>query len=161
MFIGCLNVAMYVMFSYVEQSNGIIIKPYEWQYYWHTTTNNNDNNNDNVGSNNSNVSSWTILLLLSTEPRSVPVRPISLLRLALLRLLASNFAGSFPWAWEFHPLELGLCLSQALRNPESHYGDRPYSRAPLSHLRAASWPRKQSRVIILIIIIIIIIILLS
>ena len=34
------------------------------------------------------------------------VRPISLLRLSLLRLLDSNFPGSPPWAWEFHPLRL-------------------------------------------------------
>ena len=30
------------------------------------------------------------------------VRPISLLRLSLLRLIDSNFPGDPPWAWEFH-----------------------------------------------------------
>ena len=41
-----------------------------------------------------------------------PLRPISLLTLSLLRLLDSNFPGNPLWAWEFHPLELRLCLSQ-------------------------------------------------
>ena len=42
------------------------------------------------------------------------LRPISLLRLSLLRLLDSNFPGNSPWAWEFHPLNSRLCLSQTL-----------------------------------------------
>ena len=42
------------------------------------------------------------------------VRPISLLRLSLLRLLDSNFPGNPLRAWEFHPLNLRFCLSQAL-----------------------------------------------
>ena len=37
----------------------------------------------------------------------------------VLRLLDSNFPGNPLWAWEFHPLQLILCLSQILRNPES------------------------------------------
>ena len=46
------------------------------------------------------------------------IRPISLLTLPLiLRLLDSKFPGNAPWAWEFHPLELRLGLSQTLRNP--------------------------------------------
>ena len=42
------------------------------------------------------------------------LRPISLLTLSLLRLLDSNFAGNPRWAWELHPFELRLCLSQTL-----------------------------------------------
>ena len=42
------------------------------------------------------------------------VRPISLLRLSLLRSLDSNFLGNPLWAWEFHPLKITLCFSQAL-----------------------------------------------
>ena len=45
------------------------------------------------------------------------LRPISVLRLSLLRLLDSNFPGNLLWTWEFHPLELRLCLSQTLWNP--------------------------------------------
>ena len=47
------------------------------------------------------------------------VRPISLLRLSLLRLLDSNFPVNSLMAWEFHPLNLRFCLSQTLWNPES------------------------------------------
>ena len=52
-------------------------------------------------------------------PQSSRLRPISLLRSSLLRLLDSNFPGNFLWTWEFQPLEFRLCLSHALRNPES------------------------------------------
>ena len=55
-------------------------------------------------------------------PRSqtfFPIRPTSLLRLSLLRCLDSKLLGNPLWAWEFHPLELRLCLSRSLRNPES------------------------------------------
>ena len=38
--------------------------------------------------------------------RPIHARPISLLRLSLLRLLDSNFPGNPLWAWEFHPLKL-------------------------------------------------------
>ena len=41
-------------------------------------------------------------------------RPISLLTLLLLRLLDPNFPGTSLWDREFQPLELRLCLSQAL-----------------------------------------------
>ena len=47
----------------------------------------------------------------------VAVRSIFLLTLRLLRLLESNFLGNSLWAWEFHPLQLRLCLSQTLWNP--------------------------------------------
>ena len=47
------------------------------------------------------------------------MRPISLLALPLLTLLDSNFPVNPLWAWEFHPLKLRLCSSQALRNPVS------------------------------------------
>ena len=36
----------------------------------------------------------------------------SYLHCTLLTLLDSNFPGNPLWAWEFHPLELRLCLSQ-------------------------------------------------
>ena len=42
------------------------------------------------------------------------LRPILLLTLRLLTLLESNFVGNPLWAWEFHPLELRLCLGQTL-----------------------------------------------
>ena len=42
------------------------------------------------------------------------VRPISLLTLSPLRWLDSNFPGTSPWVWKFHPLTLILCLSQTL-----------------------------------------------
>ena len=44
----------------------------------------------------------------------VRVRSISLLTLSLLTFLDSNFPGSPLWAWEFHPLNSRLCLSQTL-----------------------------------------------
>ena len=47
------------------------------------------------------------------------VRPISLLRIPLLRFVDSTFPGNSPWAWKFHPLKLRFCLSKTLRNPES------------------------------------------
>ena len=42
------------------------------------------------------------------------LRPISLLRLSLLRFLDSNFPEKSTWAWESHPLNLRFCLSQTL-----------------------------------------------
>ena len=54
------------------------------------------------------------------------VRPISLLRLSLLRFVDSNFQGKSLLTWEFHPLDLRFCLSQALWSPESWYGDWPH-----------------------------------
>ena len=48
-----------------------------------------------------------------------PLRPISLLRLSLLRFVDSDLPGDSRWTWEFHPFNLRLCLSQTLRNPES------------------------------------------
>ena len=51
----------------------------------------------------------------AAQPLPGPVvRPISLLTLPLLTLLDSNFPGNSPWAWEFHPLKIALCLSQTL-----------------------------------------------
>ena len=47
------------------------------------------------------------------------LRPISLLRLSLLRFVDSRFPGNSLWTWEFHPSTLRFCLSQTLRNPES------------------------------------------
>ena len=44
------------------------------------------------------------------------------------KLLDSTFPGKSPWAWEFHPLRLRLCLSQTLWNPESQHGDWPHCR---------------------------------
>ena len=52
-------------------------------------------------------------------------RPISLLRLSLLRFADSTIPGNSPWRWEFHPLELRFCSSQTLWTPESQYGDWP------------------------------------
>ena len=37
------------------------------------------------------------------NPRPGALRPISLLRLSLLRLLESNFPGNSLWAWKFRP----------------------------------------------------------
>ena len=54
------------------------------------------------------------------------LRPISPLRLSLLRLLDSSFRKFAPWAREFHPLKLRECLSQTLWNPESYCGDWLY-----------------------------------
>ena len=45
---------------------------------------------------------------------TVELRPIPLLTLSLLTLLDSSFPGNSPWAWEFHPFNLRLCLSQTL-----------------------------------------------
>ena len=42
------------------------------------------------------------------------VRPISVLRWFLLRLLDSNFLGNSLWAWEFHPLEFKILLESNL-----------------------------------------------
>ena len=42
------------------------------------------------------------------------LRPISLLRLSLLRSVDSSFPGSSLRAREFHPFELRFCLSQSL-----------------------------------------------
>ena len=42
-----------------------------------------------------------------------------LLRLSLLRFVDSEFPGNSLWTWEFYPLQLGFCLSQALWSPES------------------------------------------
>ena len=54
------------------------------------------------------------------------LRPISLLRLSLLRLLDSNFPGNYVWTWEFHPLRLRLrlCSSQTseVQNLSSQIG---------------------------------------
>ena len=45
-------------------------------------------------------------------------RPISRLTLPLLTLLDSSFPVNPLRAWEFHPLNLRLCLSPTLRNPQ-------------------------------------------
>ena len=52
--------------------------------------------------------SWRILII-RTQGRGL--RPISLLRVSLLRLLDSNLPGSSLWTWEFHPVTLRFCLS--------------------------------------------------
>ena len=57
-------------------------------------------------------------LLASSSRKHCLLRPISLLTLSLLTLLDSNFPRNSLWAWEFHPLELRLCLSQTLWNPQ-------------------------------------------
>ena len=47
------------------------------------------------------------------------LRPISLLALSLLlTLLDSNFPGNSLWTWEFLPLNITWCLSQAPWNPQ-------------------------------------------
>ena len=58
--------------------------------------------------------------------KGTAVRPISLLRLSLLRSVDSKLPGNYLWAWEFHPLKLRLCLSQTFWHAESQYGDWPY-----------------------------------
>ena len=60
----------------------------------------------------------TALLPDSRSKNSHNLHPISLLTLSLPTLLDSNFTGNSLWAWEFHPLELRLCLSQTLWNPQ-------------------------------------------
>ena len=62
------------------------------------------------------------------------LRPISLQRLSLLRLLDSNFQENPLWTWEFHPLKLRFCLSQTLWTPDSQQGDWLYNGTP-----AAAW----------------------
>ena len=58
----------------------------------------------------------------------------------------SNFPGNSLWPWEFHPLNLRLCLSQTLRNPESYYGDWPYGqRALAGYAGGTSRPLRGSR----------------
>ena len=49
-----------------------------------------------------------------TGSPKVGVRPISPLRISLLRFIDSRFPGDSLWAWEFHPFNLRLCLSQTL-----------------------------------------------
>ena len=53
------------------------------------------------------------------------VRPISVLRLSLLRFGDSNIPGNPLWTWEFHPSNIRFSLSQTLWNPESSYGYWP------------------------------------
>ena len=57
------------------------------------------------------------------------LRPISLLGLSLPRFVGSKFPETPHGLGNFHPLSLRLRLSQALRNPESWYGDRPKASA--------------------------------
>ena len=47
-----------------------------------------------------------------TRPGKQVLHPIFLLRLSLLTLLDSNFPANPLWAWQFHPLNLRLCLSR-------------------------------------------------
>ena len=47
------------------------------------------------------------------------LRPISLLRISILRFVDSSFPGNSLWTREFHPLRLRFCLSQTLCNPKS------------------------------------------
>ena len=53
-------------------------------------------------------------------------------------LRTSKLQGNFPWASEFHPLNLRFCFSRTLRNPESRPG-RPadHRGQPLEDARAA------------------------
>ena len=51
--------------------------------------------------------------------RSAALRPISLLRISLLRFVDSIFPGNPLWTCEFHPLEFRFCLSQPPEHPES------------------------------------------
>ena len=60
---------------------------------------------------------------LGFQSGEAAVRPISLLRLSLLRLLDSNSPGNSLQAREFHPSDLRFCSSRTLRNPESLSGD--------------------------------------
>ena len=53
-----------------------------------------------------------------TDTRMAHLRPISLLRISLLGFVDSRVPGNSPWAWEFNPLQLRLCLSQTPWNPE-------------------------------------------
>ena len=82
-----------------------------------TTNNTNNENNNNKNDNNNNTS---LDLAFARGRRCArQARPISLLRISLLRLLDSGFPGNSLWTWEFHPLILRCCLSQTLWNPES------------------------------------------
>ena len=71
---------------------------------------------------------WVLVRLVARKPVSVasgfanlgsPVRPISLLRLSMLRSVDSKLPENPLWTSEFHPSNLRLCLSQTLWNPES------------------------------------------
>ena len=54
----------------------------------------------------------------ASEPRRKQ-RPVSLLRLSILRFVDSEFQGNSLWTSEFQPSNLRSCLSQTLWNPES------------------------------------------
>ena len=55
------------------------------------------------------------------------LRWISLLIVSLLRFPDSNFPGNARWAWEFQPIQSGLCLSQTIWTPELWFGDWLYA----------------------------------
>ena len=75
-------------------------------------------------------------------------RPISLVRLSLLRLLDSNFAGNSMWAWKYHPLgctEIGCSRSRPAgdgRAPtppleKTTYAQSPYYPTNITHTNIA------------------------
>ena len=66
---------------------------------------------------------WRVVGYGPEVVRWVLLRPIS-----LLRLLDSNFPGNPLWTWEFHPLILRFCLSQALwiQNLSTEIGRRHF-----------------------------------
>ena len=72
------------------------------------------------------------------------IRPVSLLRLPVLRFVDSDIPGNYLLDWEFHPLELGLCLSQTiLRERErkrQRYTKNIPSRCRLRWLQEAASP---------------------
>ena len=51
---------------------------------------------------------------LGRQAEGRPLRPISLLRISLLRFVDSELPGNSLWAWEFHRLKSILCLSRTL-----------------------------------------------
>ena len=54
------------------------------------------------------------MILDTAAPAPLSYRPVSLLRLSLLRFVDSQFSGNSLWAWEFHPLKLSFRLSKTL-----------------------------------------------
>ena len=60
------------------------------------------------------VNESSFVVATATGIHRLALRPISRLTLPLLTLLDSNFPGNSLWAWESHPLQLRLSLSQTL-----------------------------------------------
>ena len=59
------------------------------------------------------IHAHTYMYMVSNACPSM-VRPMSALKVSLLRLLDANFPGNSLRAWRFHPWNLRLCLSQTL-----------------------------------------------